>query len=402
MADMGQAPSTRRFSRTTTRVSSLVLGCEARQRLRASQALLVVLVDLLLSVICGFGVWAGLIDARAAIGWSALTLVGVLGFYAVIRSGWNERLYPADPALTLPQGVFSIFSTVAAYLICGPVRGASLLAMAITLVCGMFALKPGQVRRLSVMAVLLLGAAMIGGHLSWPERFPVAEEALHFMLIAVVLPAIAVLAGQLSTMRHKLRQHRHDLERALEHNRQLAIRDELTGLYNRRHVMELMHKEVQRAARGGRPMSIALLDIDHFKRINDSCGHAQGDEVLKAFAQAVASTLRDTDVLGRWGGEEFMVMLPETDAALAAGVLERVHLRMRELSFPCAGGARGVSFSAGIADCTPGEVLHAAIERADAALYRAKEGGRQRSVVADTPAQPALAAAAEPVTSCVP
>jgi predicted signal transduction protein with EAL and GGDEF domain len=264
---MGQALS--------TRLSTLVLGHEARQRLRAWQALLVVLVDVLLSFVCAFGVWAGLIEPRLALGWSVLTLVGVLGFYAVIRSGWNLRLWPDDPALTLPQGVFSIFSTVGAYLICGPVRGASLLAMAITLVCGMFALKPGQVQRLSVFSVLLLGVTMVGAHLRWPERFPIAEEALHFMMIAVVLPAIAVLAGQLSTMRHKLRQHRLDLEQALEHNRQLAIRDELTGLYNRRHVMALMHKEVQRAERSGRPMALALLDIDHFKRINDGCGHAQ-------------------------------------------------------------------------------------------------------------------------------
>ena len=386
----------------STQLATLVLGREARQRLRASQALLVVLVDVLLSFICAFGVWTGLIEAHHALAWSSLTLLGVLAFYAVIRSGWNERLSPTDPALTMAQGVFSVFSTVTAYLICGPVRGASLLAMAITLVSGMFALKPGQVRRLSVLAVLLLGVAMVGGHLRWPERFPIAEEALHFMMIAVVLPAIAVLAGQLSTMRHKLRQHRHDLEQALEHNRQLAIRDELTGLYNRRHVMALMHKEVQRAERSGRPMSIALLDIDHFKRINDTCGHAQGDEVLKAFALAVGATVRDTDVLGRWGGEEFMVVLPETDATGAACVLERVHERMRELSFSCGSESRGVSFSAGIAAATPGEALHMTIERADAALYRAKESGRQQSVVADSPNAGVLAQAASPVTSCAP
>jgi diguanylate cyclase (GGDEF)-like protein len=360
----------------------------------------------LLSFICAFGVWTGLIDAHLALAWSSLTLLGVLTFYAVIRSGWNERLSPDDPALTMTQGIFSVFSTVTAYLICGPVRGASLLAMAITLVSGMFALKPGQVQRLSVLAVVLLGVTMVGGHLRWPERFPIAEEALHFMMIAVVLPAIAVLAGQLSTMRHKLRQHRHDLEQALEHNRQLAIRDELTGLYNRRHVMALMHKEVQRAERSGRPMSIALLDIDHFKRINDTCGHAQGDEVLKAFALAVGATVRDTDVLGRWGGEEFMVVLPETDAAGAARVLERVHERMRGLAFACGSESRGVSFSAGIAAAAPGEALHMTIERADAALYRAKDGGRQRSVVAEPPPEApdgtVLAQAASPVTSCAP
>ena len=143
------------------------------------------------------------------------------------------------------------------------------------------------------------------------------------MLVAVLLPSIAVLAGQLSTLRHKLRLHRVELEQALEQNRQLAIRDELTGL--------LQPPPCARAdAAGGSarraqrpPLCLALIDIDHFKRVNDQHGHAQGDEVLRAFAACASVALRDTDTLGRWGGEEFIVMLPETPADAAVGVLSR-------------------------------------------------------------------------------
>ncbi|MET0334827.1 MAG: diguanylate cyclase [Rhizobacter sp.] len=387
-------------------MADLALGQDSRQRVRATQALLVVAVDLLLALVCAFGVWTDLIDPTLALAWITFSLVAAFSFYAVIRSGLNLYLSTTDPALTLAQGVFSVFSTVAAYLICGPVRGSVLLAMAITLVCGMFALKPGQLQRLSIFSVVLLGATMTWAHWLWPARFPAAEEGLHFMMIAVVLPTIALLAGQLSTMRHKLSQHRRDLEQALEHNRQLAIRDELTGLYNRRHVMELMGKEVHRAERSGTPLALALIDLDHFKRINDTYGHAQGDEVLKAFALAAAGKLRDTDVLGRWGGEEFLVMLPGTDAERAVTVLARVQQHMEALAFSPADAPWFVSFSAGVADCCPGEPLAAAIERADAALYKAKQAGRKRSLVAEpcrlVGAPHALAVAEVAVPSCVP
>lgn len=387
------------------RLGDLVLGPAGPQRLRALQSVLVVLVDVLLSFVCAFGAWAGLIDGRLALAWSGLTLGGVLVFYAVVRSGWNLR-FTDDPALTLPQGVFSVFSTVGAYLICGPVRGASLLALAITLVFGLFALKPGQVRRLCLFAVLLLGVAMAWGHHRWPQRFPAAEEAMHFMLVAVVLPAIAVLSGQLSTMRHKLRQHRMELERALEQIRQLAIRDELTGLHNRRHVAELLHKEAHRRVRSGRPLTLALLDLDHFKRINDTYGHAQGDVVLRSFAACASAALRDTDTLGRWGGEEFIVMLPETDADTALAVLDRVRRRLEDVSFEAIAPALRVTFSAGVAAARPGECMEEVVARADAAMYAAKQAGRNCSVadgvVPATPARPSVARAQAAVPSSTP
>jgi diguanylate cyclase len=368
-------------------MGDVLLGQDRRQRVRATQVLLTVVLDAILSAIASFGVWAGLVEALPVVLWSVLTLSGTLVFYAVIRSGLNLQ-FESDPALTLPQGVFSVFSSVGAYLMCGPVRGASMLAMAVTLIFGMFALKPREVRGLSLFAVALLGATMWACHHRWPARFPAAEEALHFMLVAVLLPSIAVLAGQLSTMRHKLVQHRQELERALEQNRQLAIRDELTGLYNRRHVLEVMQQEAHRAERSGRALCLALIDLDHFKRINDEHGHAQGDEVLRAFAASASAAVRDTDTLGRWGGEEFIVMLPETSVDAAVGVIARVHRQMAGVRFDAIDSALRITFSAGIAVCQAGETLAAAIERADQAMYAAKQGGRDRSVVAGAVAAP--------------
>jgi len=380
------------------RLADWALGTDHRQRLRARQALLVIGLDSLLAGVAAFGVWAGLMVPHEAVIWVTFQFVGVIGFYVLVRSGLSLRLSD-DPALTFPQGIYSVLSCALAYAICGPVRGATLLTMAVTLVVSMFALRPKQVRGLALFAIAALGLTMLGCHLAAPARFPVREEAMNFMMAAVLLPSIALLAGQLSTMRLKLQQHRQALEQALEQNRQLAIRDELTGLYNRRHVMSLMHGEALRAARHGRSLAIVMIDLDHFKRINDTHGHGLGDEVLKAFALVATAALRESDTLGRWGGEEFIVMLPETDEATALRVMARVQDQTKGLRFPSAGELR-ISFSAGVATCLPGEVLNDAIERADEAMYRAKEAGRDRCLPA--PRAPVLAAVRKPVPSSAP
>jgi len=325
-----------------------------------------------------------LMDAAATLRWEMFALIGATSFYVMVRSGFSLR-FASDPAMTLPQGVFSVVSTVAAYFVAGPARGASLLVMAVTLVFGLFALTAPQVRRLSFFAVVAMGATMLVAHLRDPVHFPAAEEGMNFMLLAVVLPSIALLAGQLSTMRLKLRQQRDELERALERNHEIAIRDELTGIYNRRHLTELMNVEMQRFERSGRPMCLALIDIDHFKRVNDVHGHAQGDEVLRAFASTAREALRESDTLGRWGGEEFMLMLPDTPAASAERVIERVRQRLAGVRFDQIDPALRITFSAGIAHCQVGETLSAMIERADQAMYSAKQGGRDRSVIAEAP-----------------
>ncbi len=368
------------------RVGDFFLGADKRQRVRATQVLLALLLDVILAAVASFGVWAGVLALSHVVLWVVLTLAGVLCFYVAVRSGFNLR-FKDDPALTFQQGVFSVLSTVGAYVMCGPVRGASLLALAVTLIFGMFALKPSQVRLLSLIAVLLLGLTMAYCNARWPARFPVAEEILHFMMVAAVFPSIAVLAGQLSTMRHKMRQHRDQLALALENNRQLAIRDELTGLYNRRHLLEVMKLESQRAERSGLPLCFALIDIDHFKRINDNHGHSDGDEVLRAFAQSALRALRETDTLGRWGGEEFLLMLPDTPVADAEGVIERVRQQLAQVRFDAIDPRLSVTFSAGIAAHAVSEAVMTTVEHADQAMYAAKQAGRNCSVVAGAGAE---------------
>jgi diguanylate cyclase (GGDEF)-like protein len=144
---------------------------------------------------------------------------------------------------------------------------------------------------------------------------------------------------------------------------------------------ELLAQEERRRDACGGSTCIAVLDIDFFKRINDRFGHAAGDDVLRAFAQAARAELREGDALARWGGEEFLLMLPHTAATDARTVLERMRARVAAMA-PCEGLEQPVSFSAGLSVWRVDETITDAVNRADKALYAAKAAGRNRLVEA--------------------
>lgn len=166
--------------------------------------------------------------------------------------------------------------------------------------------------------------------------------------------------------------------------RRLAQEDELTGLANRRHFSREAERLIDRAHRYDEVLSLVMLDIDLFKQINDSYGHNIGDEVLREMARRLQVRLRKSDLPGRWGGEEFIVLLPNATAEVAMGVAERLRLDFVEEAVPTQAGVLPVSFSGGCAQLQAGDSLHTLLARADATLYRAKNGGRNRIEVAGT------------------
>ncbi len=161
--------------------------------------------------------------------------------------------------------------------------------------------------------------------------------------------------------------------------RHLALRDRLTQCWNRAYLEQAAFSEMERFKRYGSPLAMVILDIDLFKSVNDKFGHATGDKVLKGFARIARSCIRNTDVLARWGGEEFIVLLPSSGLPAAACIAERI--RQAVIAQPIAGIQ--LSVSAGYAACNPDETWDAWFQRADSALYRAKAQGRNR-VEADT------------------
>jgi diguanylate cyclase (GGDEF)-like protein/PAS domain S-box-containing protein len=175
--------------------------------------------------------------------------------------------------------------------------------------------------------------------------------------------------------RKRLERERDLLVERLAH---LALADELTGLPNRRAFFDALERLVAGMQRRGTHAAVAILDVDQFKRINDTFGHAAGDEVLRTVARVCARNLRQEDLIARIGGDEFAVQLPELSAAEAAEIVERVRARLEETEVAVDGRRVTVTFSAGVAEIDPTAATMVSIMRADARLYEAKCAGRNR------------------------
>lgn len=159
----------------------------------------------------------------------------------------------------------------------------------------------------------------------------------------------------------------------------LAATDPLTGAFNRRELTSLAEQESQRSHRYGRPLSIMMLDLDHFKRLNDTYGHAAGDKALQKFTTLCCNALRNIDIFGRWGGEEFVALLPETDAEGAAVIAERLRKTINDSVLTYNDNKITVTVSIGIAQYRADEIaIDAPLSRADTAVYDAKKAGRNQ------------------------
>lgn len=197
---------------------------------------------------------------------------------------------------------------------------------------------------------------------------------------ARVLSVVLVAGGGLLTWLLWMRQrYRMRLEGLNEELRFMATTDPLTGACNRRHFLELANGELERARRYERSLSVLMLDVDHFKHINDTHGHAVGDKALEALVTACRGTLRGSDLLGRLGGEEFAVLLPETDVNAAFEVAERLRAAVSAIVLDTPNGPVGITVSVGVSAVWLTEVfMEKPLIRADQALYRAKAEGRNR------------------------
>ena len=169
-----------------------------------------------------------------------------------------------------------------------------------------------------------------------------------------------------------------DFRIKLEDIEEKARRDELTGVYNRRALLAAMHDSKLQSDATGEPFSICVIDLDLFKRYNDEFDHLTGDQVLRTFAQAVQDGLRTTDFFGRYGGEEFVQILPRTPLAGAIAEAERLRSQIRTVELPVTPSIGRLTVSIGVAQYAPNESIEQTFARADSALYKAKHLGRDR------------------------
>lgn len=369
--------------RPLLQLSDWVLSTDPKQRIRIMRSLMAAYAYLACVGIMAYATWAGMMSPQNALLIATAGCINLLFWYAVLRSGYNRRF--ADPSLTLPQVLSGLVIGMMAYAVTGPLHGSTLILLALIMIFGIFALQSKTAKIIGAVTVVALAATMVYKSATDPVHYPLSLEIAHFILMASIMPTITSLAAQLNTLHHKLESQKNELAHALTRIQVLATRDELTGLFNRRHMLEVLNQHQKRLDRSGHhQFHLALLDIDHFKRINDTYGHNVGDDVLQRFAQVIESTLRETDILARWGGEEFLLLINDTHAELAKVALERTRTALSQAPLLPEHPEIVITFSAGLTGYEEGERLHDCIERADGALYQAKKQGRNRIVLADT------------------
>ncbi len=362
------------------RLVKLIFGPDRATRARTG---VILLCALMYAICCSAAFYAaevGMMRDFAPKLLLATTIPCYTAFYVMVRSGRTRTM--RDPNLMIPQQSFSLLTIAFAYTAIGPHdRGLVLVLIALVMVFGMYTHQPRQAAFAGVLAMVLLAMCMgVLSHID-PVYYPPTLELLRFELMIGTLPPLILAAYQISAWRNRLAQQRRELRDTLEKVQTLASRDALTGLYNRRHMQDRLVDSAKRHERYGERFTVVLVDLDHFKRINDVHGHRVGDEALMAFASAATLALRESDTVGRWGGEEFLFILPNTSPTKALVALDRLRAALQHCSISSRVPGLRVAFSAGVAQHDLAAPVHRTLERADQALYQAKTAGRNRSLV---------------------
>lgn len=297
----------------------------------------------------------------------------------VMLMGLRERLSRRLMVATMRVHIVAVMASFLALGFLGILERGSLALVAVAMLFGNLVYQvPSKLRAgFNVVALLSCGALLLDPMDDEVGRLVRSAEALALVLASSI-------AGGL--------HHRQRIASLLAEHRltQMAMLDTLTGVASRRRLEDAMRQQLAAVARG-RHMSLVVLDLDYFKSINDRHGHDTGDEVLRAVARVLQKGARLVDVIGRWGGEEFMVVCTDTAVDGAAVLADRLAHALRETSFPV---VDRVTASFGVAQAVTGDSERDLVDRADRALYKAKEAGRDRVVVAPPPVERAGASVA--------
>ena len=308
----------------------------------------------------------------------AYAAFGVTVFYLLVRFSHRTRI--ANWKLAWIQGLYGVVFLLLLYAAIESVHATILTGIPMVIVFCAFPLRPPQTLWLSMCAIagLALTCALLVAY--DPVTFEARIEATNFLLTSVAITAVTFISRDLHRLRMRVEERTEELLRAMARIELLATTDELTSLSNRRHMHELLDIEERRQQQQYRATCIALIDVDHFKQINDRYGHAGGDAALRTLAQAARGMLRAGDTLARWGGEEFLLLMPDTVLRDGRSVVERMLAAVRTMPLLEAAPEFRLTFSAGVVESRADERIADAIRRADMALYRAKEQGRDRIV----------------------
>lgn len=367
----------------TTNAGSTTPAIEARRRLEQRRQMLLLQAasyavgDIIVLIYAYAGTVSFAIPAMFFLGGAGLTAL----FVMLSEANFGDRF--DDHFLTSFQAATNIVMQLA-FLVVAPEIGFLFLTV-VFVIFGFAALRLTSREAVILWAFTGFGVATIFFFLKIPITLPMhttPEWLAGALSFVATLGQCAYIGLFGNAMRRTLRRRTVELKAANRRIEELAQLDELTGLVNRRYIMKSLNDEIARAQRGNIPCSVALIDLDHFKLINDRCGHPAGDEALRTFAISVFANIRAIDKFGRYGGEEFLLILPNTAGDHAVRIIDRLRSIISEVDWTAISGKLNLTMSAGICSVRQGDSADDILARVDAALYRAKDAGRNRVVAA--------------------
>jgi len=324
---------------------------------------------------------AGAIPAIIGPAFGGCGLLTVACNIALSETGFTERF--KDHYFATPQALVGM-TIMLAFTYIAPEVGVMFLC-SLFVVFNFSSLRSTPMQTAIVWTAMALGLAALYLLTDKPISIPHETYMERFASMSVFILSIGrcmSLGIFSSSLRQSLYKSGLALKEAYKRIEELAELDELTGSFNRRCIMRLLEEEISRAHRSKTHCSIALIDLDWFKRINDTYGHPTGDEVLRTFAITVFANIRNIDRFGRFGGEEFLLVLPDTPHDKAARILDRLRVIIADLDWSALSPGMRVTVSAGVTTLRPDETPEPLLARADRALYEAKARGRNRIATA--------------------
>ncbi len=292
------------------------------------------------------------------------------------REGLTAKL--KDPVLVVPMMLWLSLSIIFTSYFLNNFRLSMLMLLFGVLILGAFSVKFRNYLFVTLSIIFGYAFVLFEILMNYSESVDATVEVLEFLLFVLVTIGMLVTVTRISKLQNSLLEQSNRLGDALEKVHDLSIRDELTGLYNRRKIMELLREEVNLARADDYNFVVCYLDLDKFKSINDTFGHGVGDEVIIRFAQVAQKVIRAVDYAGRIGGEEFLVVLTNTQMDECLTVAERLRESMEAEVFEQITDRKSVTVSIGAAQFNADETLENLLQRADGALYQSKETGRNK------------------------
>ena len=320
---------------------------------------------------------AGTIPATIGPAFAICGLISVAGYILLSEIGVTERF--RDHYCVTQQAIASM-AIMLAFIYIAPEVGVMFLCT-LFVVFNFSSLRSTPLQTAVVWTAMAFGLAWLFLLTDKPIAMPHGTYLERFATMTVFILTIGrcmFLGIFSSTMRQTLYKNGLELKEAYKRIEELAALDELTGSFNRRCIMRMLDDEITRSRRTKAPCSIALIDLDWFKRINDTHGHPTGDEVLRTFAITVFANIRTIDRFGRYGGEEFLLVLPDTPGDTATRLLDRLRAIIADLDWSAFSPGMQITVSAGVTTLRPDESADTFLARADGALYAAKARGRNR------------------------